>query len=111
MEDKSSCCFDCRWQVTCDKHTQHTLRHSTIYPDSEFIDSCERYEPMFLSERQLAKICGTSKRVIEYAMSKGDDFAVKDIKERFGVEIEIRREPTDPTGRARIVLKRRNRNA
>lgn len=108
MEDKSSCCFGCRWQVSCDKHTQHTVRHSNLYPGSDFIDTCEKFEPMFASMRRLADLCGTSKRVIKYAISKGDDFAVKSIKERFGVEIKIVREPIDPIGRARIVLKGRN---
>lgn len=61
---------------------------------------------MFLSEKRFAKLCGTTKRTIDYALSKGDNFAVNSIKARFGVEIEIIREPTDPTGRARIILKR-----
>ncbi len=108
MEDKVSCCFNCRWQVTCNKQTKHTVRRSEIYPDSVFIDSCESYEPMFITESRLAKICGTTKRTIDYAMSRGDEYAVKSIRERFGVEIEIVREPTDPTGRTRIVLKGRS---
>ena len=107
MEDKSSCCFGCRLQVSCDKHTQHTVRRSTIYPDSDFIDSCKSYEPMFISIAHLAELCGTTQRIIKYALSKGDDYAIENIKKRFSVEIKILRDPTVSDGRARIVLKGR----
>ena len=60
---------------------------------------------MFLSEQRLANLCGTTKRTIDYALSRGDGFAIQSIRERFGVEIMIVREPTDPMHRARIVLK------
>lgn len=95
MEDTSSCCFNCRWQVTCNKHTVHTLRKSKLYPGRRYIDSCEQFEPMFLTKSRLAKLCGVSLTVITRFLSKGDDYAVSRIKERFGIEIQIVREPEE----------------